>query len=363
MEKMKQKARQSVYWPQITQDIERMVRDCATCAAFRPRNMREPMIPHEVPPAAWIKIGADIMEYEGIDSLIVADYYSKYPEVMQLKGKSARSVINALKPMFARHGIPEIMVADNNPFNSHEFKKFAAEWGFVVVSSSPRYPQSNGQSEIYVKIIKNILRKCHDDGSDPNAALLEYRNSPITGLQFSSAQILMGRQLKGFMPRHPSKAKSQKQPNARGDLEERQRKQKMFYDRRARARPPHNVGDSVRVQGTKKTWQRAIVTGKSSAPRSYFVITDEGSRLRRNSRFINKSSETLPIIDHRSLDEETGGDCNNEVVESDTGVGYQDPPDPEEVRRQVPECLQGTNNEGSYITRSGRMVNRPRHLK
>lgn len=57
-------------------------------------------------------------------------------------------VINNLKKIFARFGIPDEVVSDNgsqysntrNLFNtSHEFKQVAEEWGFGHTSSSPEY--------------------------------------------------------------------------------------------------------------------------------------------------------------------------------------------------------------------------------
>ena len=50
-------------------------------------------------------------------------------------------------------------------------------------------------SERTIQTIKNLLRKADDEGNDPYIALLEYRNTPITGLQESPAQLLMSRML------------------------------------------------------------------------------------------------------------------------------------------------------------------------
>ena len=42
--------------------------------------------------------------------------------------------------------IPEVVRSDNGPqFDSAEFAKFAKEWKFEHVTSSPRYAQSNGE--------------------------------------------------------------------------------------------------------------------------------------------------------------------------------------------------------------------------
>ena len=59
-----------------------------------------------------------------------------------------QAVVHELKTMFARFGIPEILVTDNGPqFSSNEFQVFAKSWSFNHVTTSPRYPQSNGKAE------------------------------------------------------------------------------------------------------------------------------------------------------------------------------------------------------------------------
>ena len=95
-----------------------------------------------------------------------------------------------MKSVFARHGIPDEVIVDNMPFSSKECIQFAQEWGFEINTSSPRYPQSNGMSERTIQTVKNRLKKAEDDGNDPYIALLEYRNTPVSGLQESPAQLL-----------------------------------------------------------------------------------------------------------------------------------------------------------------------------
>jgi len=263
-DKCKARARECLYWPRMAQEIEQYVASCATCATFKPASVREPMVPHPVPERAWSKLGADIFDFGGKDYLVVVDYYSKYPEVANLDSKSAEGVIKVLKPIFARHGAPDVLMSDNNPFNSHRMKEFAEDWGFELVTSSPRYPQSNGQSERYVGIMKSIMRKALEEGRDPNMALLEYRTTPLTGMKYSPAQLLMSRRLKTRIPMRQKLLEPRIAWSARAQLRKRKQVQKHYYDRGSRSKPTHKVGESVRVQ-FGKTWDRAIVTGIHSA--------------------------------------------------------------------------------------------------
>ena len=62
--------------------------------------------------------------------IIIADYYSLWPEVYLLSKANSLTVIDALKQTFARHGIPEELVSDNgSQYKSRTFRKFIRENG------------------------------------------------------------------------------------------------------------------------------------------------------------------------------------------------------------------------------------------
>jgi len=60
-------------------------------------------------------------------------------------------------------------------------KAFASD--YVHVTSSPKFPQSNGEAERAVQTIKSLLKKAHD----PYHALLAYRATPLSN-GYSPAQ-------------------------------------------------------------------------------------------------------------------------------------------------------------------------------
>lgn len=91
--------------------------------------------------------------------------------------------------------VPKRLCAENMPFNSYEFKKFSKEWDFKIVKSSPMYQRSNGQAEAGTKIAKTILKKCFESGQDFHTALIEYKSTPIKGLDFAPAQVLTSRRV------------------------------------------------------------------------------------------------------------------------------------------------------------------------
>ena len=89
-------------------------------------------------------------------------------------------------------------MSDNGPHYAAEtFTQVADKIGIIHVTSSPRYPQSNGEAARAVQTVKNLLRK----NEDPYLALLAYRNAPLAN-GYSPAQLLMGRQLRSNVPAH-----------------------------------------------------------------------------------------------------------------------------------------------------------------
>ena len=48
----------------------------------------------------WIKIGADLFELQSTHSLLVSDYYSRFPIIRRMSRLSSQSVIGQLSPSF-----------------------------------------------------------------------------------------------------------------------------------------------------------------------------------------------------------------------------------------------------------------------
>ena len=158
---------------------------------FRDRTFRaEPLISSVVPDRPWQIMGTDLLQLKSRTYLLVADYFSRYIELaLLLSSQTSQDVIQALKSMFARRGIPDSVRSDNGPqYSSAEFIKFAKEWGFASVTSSPKHPQSNGMAERAVQTAKSVLKK----EDDPPKALLAYRSTPLEN-GYSSAELLFGR--------------------------------------------------------------------------------------------------------------------------------------------------------------------------
>jgi len=129
--------------------------------------------------------------------LLVIDYFSRYIEIAKFSSESSAAVIKHMKSIFTRHGIPQEVVSDNGPqYSSKEFANFSKEYGFLHTTSSPKFPQGNGEAEQGVQTMKNFLKKT----DDPYLALLAYRATPLSSIGYSPAELLMNRKLRTTVP-------------------------------------------------------------------------------------------------------------------------------------------------------------------
>ena len=348
VEKCKLRARDVLYWPRMGEDIELHVQSCNTCKTFRHQQRKEPMINHEIPSRAWEKVGTDLFQYGRRQYVLVVDYYSKFVDVRLLEDTSSSTTIKQLKSIFSVHGIPETVISDNDPqYSSKEFKKFSREWEFQHVTSSPRYPQSNGLAERSVQTVKSVLRKAEHSGQDPYLGLLELRNTPVDEQLGSPSQLLFGRRTQSVLPVHPSLLQGDTHKSSQDisdQLKKRQSSQKRWYDRSSHGMKSLIPGDTVRIK-EDKVWNPAVVVEKCQEPRSYIVDTG-ASKLRRNRRDLIKvrSERPLqtPVMEGESR--RSKPELANNPVRS--------PAKSQERRAPLPQ-----------MTRSGRAVRPPVHLK
>ena len=262
--KCRQRARQSIWWPGINKDIDDMIAKCLICCKHKKQNV-EPLKPTPFPEYPWQRVATDLFVWKQTSYLLVVDYYSRYIEIASLRTTNSRGVIQKLKTVFARHGIPECLVSDNGPqFASQEFQQFSEEYGFEHTTSSPNFPQANGEAERAVRTVKTLL----DKNDDPLMALLVHRSTPLEN-GYSPAELLMGCKLRTTVPVIP-KALQPKLPNhnalrkKEGEIRKRQQ-HNLNRRHKAKALEPLLPGETVWIPDRNTT---GTVT-KEAASRSY----------------------------------------------------------------------------------------------
>ena len=203
-----------------------------------------------------------------------------------MSSTTSRSTIAALKSVFSRHGIPEVVRSDNGPqYNSQEFATFAEEYSFKHVTSSPLYPQSNGQAERTVQTVKKILRQ----SEDIYKGLLVYRSTPMPWCSLSPAELLMGRKLRTPLPLTDKHLIPQWPylPKFREVNDKFKKRQQRDYNKRHRAHETPALPDDseVWVTSSNQPTQGRVIT-PADTPRSYLVETPSG-QIRRNQQHLN----------------------------------------------------------------------------
>ena len=296
VDKCQKRARDTIFWPGISKDINSLVLNCSTCLEHRSANPKEPLLSHDIPELPWQVISTDLFTWNNQNFLVVVDYYCRYPEVEKLHDTSSVSVINKLKGIFSRQGVPQKVISDNGPqYSSAEFAKFALESDFKHVTSSPHFAQSNGLAERTVQTVKRLFDKSKTERKDLYICLLEYRATQLD-IGSSPAQLLMGRTLRSLLPvtNRSLRPKTPLHKQIRSNIQLKRRKEKKYYDSKSKELSRINVGDSVRVKHPRSLWRPAVCIGEHSI-RSYIIRTPDGGEYRRNRRHLLPTNEQVDV--------------------------------------------------------------------
>jgi transposase InsO family protein len=198
--KMKSLARTYVYWPQIDKDIENLCKNCTSCALHK--GHPPPVHTHhwEEPSGPWERIHMDFAEYGKNIYLIIVDAYSKWPEINITRDMTSHTVIRILKELFARYGLPRVIVTDNQTtFTGRHFQDFVHQLNINHKTIAPYHAATNGQAERLVGAVKLCLRTLHHSGggSDAdklNTFLAAYRRAPHSSTHVSPSMRFLQRE-------------------------------------------------------------------------------------------------------------------------------------------------------------------------
>ena len=275
IERCRMMARSSLWWPCISKDLSETVAQCTVCAEHA-ASRREPLMPTPLPDYPWQVIGSDLFQLNGEHYLIMVDYFSSFLEVLKMTSTVSSKVIDVLKRVFARYGIPEVFRSDNGPqYSSDEFAKFMESLHIRHITSSPHYPQSNGQSERMVQTIKRLLKR----SKSPFMALLTYIATPLPWCNLSPAELRMGRRLRTLVPQTDKLLISKWSflPDFKRLNAEFKDRQKRDFDWRHRVKelPPIPDDNEVWISTDGGSTPGRIVS-QAPTSRSYVVETDRG---------------------------------------------------------------------------------------
>ena len=229
------------------------------------------------------------------------------------------------------------------------FSEFAKDYEFQHSTSSPYYPQANGEAESAVGTIKRLLKKA----GNPYKALLAYRSTPLqTG--YSPSQLLMGRILRTSVPT----TREQRQPQipdlraVRKRDKKNKKRQKRDFDSHhgARELPPLQPGDRVWIPANEEEGE---VQGEV-APHSYQVEQEEGS-IRRNRR-------DLILLPDSGEDQSETSDLTEQSETNETNESNSNEPNTNEPNTNESISNKSTSNARPALRRSSRTSQPPERL-
>ena len=118
-----------------------------------------------------------------------------------MSSTTSAHVINVLRVIFSRFGLPHQLVSDNGTqFVSSEFEHFLKTNGIRHITSAPYHPATNGLAERFVQTFKTALRAMKFDAGEVSKKLaqflLMYRNTEHSTTKTSPAQLMFGHSLR-----------------------------------------------------------------------------------------------------------------------------------------------------------------------
>ena len=196
-------ARQSVFWPGLTKDINKIISACPACMKYAVKNFVEPLINDLATSKPWQALSIDDFEWKAHKYRIILDHFSHFVVVQSSDKIDTATTIKLLLEVFAEHGIPNKIRCDrgSNP-TSIDFTNFCSDLG-ITLSFSSSYHHQSVPAEHSVHTVRNIMKKCHETGTPWHLGLLEYLCTPLDD------KTLIGCQFKGFCPTLSSLQESQ----------------------------------------------------------------------------------------------------------------------------------------------------------
>ena len=192
------RARQSVFWPCLTKDINEIISACPTCMKYAAKNCAEHLINDLATSKPWQALNIDNFEWKAHKYLVTLDHFSHFIVVKSSDRIDTATTIKLLLEVFAEHGIPNKIRCDRGSnFTSIDFTNYCSDLG-ITLSFSSSYHHQSVPAECSMHTVKNIMKKCHETGTPWCLGLLEYLRTPLDDKTPSPSSLIVSS--KDFVP-------------------------------------------------------------------------------------------------------------------------------------------------------------------
>ena len=266
------RARNTVFWPKITYDIQELIERCIICQEHG-KSQSIIATTQELPPFPWHTLVTDIFYWKRMDFLIATDVFSKYFLVRKLANSSSAAVCAEIATIVTELVLPHIIRSDNGPcYNSKEFQQLLQCYNITHHTSSPHHPRSNGFVERMVGVAKKLMDKAESEGKPWISGLYDYRVTPQSGSITSPLQLITQHTPREKdLPQLPSTLGAQEMYETHPELIRRQQHklEKNYIEL--------TPSMAVWVQHRQNTsWEPATVVSQSSS-NSYWIMQENGT--------------------------------------------------------------------------------------
>ena len=200
--------------------------------------------------------------------LVVVDYYSRYFEVDILRSVTSSRIIECLEKVFCTHGLPESLKTDNGlQFVSEEFENFLQENDIQHRTSTPMWPQANGEVERQNISLLKALRIDQAEKKDMKIEFrkfsIAYRTTPHSSTGVTPAKFLFNREIRSKIPELRELHRTEDSEARDRDMELKQKRTDYADARRNAKESDLQPGDALLLKQKK---ENKLSTGFASVP-------------------------------------------------------------------------------------------------
>ena len=298
---MKSLARMYVWWPGLDRDIQQ----CCHCQEPQSAPPVAPLQPWKWPSRRLTRLHMDFAgHFQGKMILIVVDSHTKWIEAYPSESAMSSKVIELSRTLFARFGLPEVIVTDNGS---------CKEFDYLRTLITPPL------AECAVQLVKKGLKKEKGESMTSRIArvIMAYRTTPQTTTGMTPSELLQGCHIRTRL--------DLLKPNVNERVEYRQFQQKLPYDSSARKRI-FEKGDTVfaRNFGTGSRWLSSVVQ-EVTGPVSFLLKLQDGRVVRRHQDHLRHRRSSNEVV--KPAEEPQGTPAQEEsLTDSEPDIPVVDPP-------------------------------------